>query len=313
MRKFRLLALICAAVMLVTSLSSCGYELVLRKKGEGETTTVPAFTTQPYVPVPPATEIPTAPPAPSAPSNNFIPDDSPGLQVDKVYNDMSMAPADVIELYTRAMNDVKLRCPGYTRTLYQDVSDVKTTKGGDKYMVGILNALGDSIREASGDTSESLQIMAHDDVAVRETFPLFNQELGCDCTDMSIVQFANCYTDGQTYKIVISFTDQLNPSSVSSPFARVMTPVDRSEAGDEVRDYMHAMKLNSYDFDLEFVNCEITCYIDKASSRMVSLQQKMILNAELSMCRSLYLFDIGEVEAEGSLVNRLEYYNFDWS
>lgn len=309
----KVIALLCAFIIVLVSLSSCGYEISIRKKGEGDelTTTIvlDPNTSLPqgggsYVQLP---EITTLPPAEESTNT------SAGIQIDNTFRPMAMSSQDVITFYKSAMNDVKVRAPGYTRTEYQEISDVTAGDGNVQLINRILNLVGTELLKDSGDEQKTIQIMAHDDIAVRETFPLYNKDVGCELNDMSIIKSATCYTDGLSYKIIITFDDQLNPDYQYSSFAQIMTPINREALSDPIEEYLVVLDYNNYKFDINYTNCEITCIIDKASNRMTSLKQKMIMDVDIALNLDLILFQTKNVKAEGRIVNFLEYYNFDWS
>ena len=307
----KIIALLCAFIIVLVSLSSCGYEISIRKKGEGENTTTIYLddTTSPsngdnpvYVP-----DVQTTLPEATTQAGGA------NIQVDTTFRPMAMSASDVILFYKSAMNDVKVRAPGYTRTEYQDISDVTAGSGELQLINRILNLVGTELLKDSGDEEKTIQIIAHDDIAVRETFPLYNQDVGCDLTDMSIIKSATCYTDGASYKIIITFDDQLNPHHETSSFAKIMTPINRDALSKPIEEYLVVLDYNSYKFDINYTNCEITCIIDKATNRMTSLKHKMIMDISINMNLDLILFQTQNVKAEGKIVNFLEYYNFDWT
>ncbi len=314
MKITRITAIFCVFVLLVTSLCSCGYEISIRKKGEGDenTTTIVISenTTALYTGQEPI-YIPDV-------SGNTVTEETTAssgasIQVDTSYRPMAMSASDVILFYKSAMNDVKVRAPGYVRNEYQEISEVEAGNGDVQLMNRILNLVGTELLKDSGDEESTIQIMAHDDIAVRETFPLYNKDVGCELTDMSIIKSAVCYSDGQSYKIVITFDDQLNPDHENSSFADIMTPIDRESLSDPIEEYLVVLDYNSYKFDINYSNCEITCIIDKATNRMTSLKQKMIMELEIVLNLDLILFQTNNVKAQGTIINFLEYSNFDWS
>lgn len=314
MKISKLTAVFCAVSMLTVSLCSCGYEISIRKKGEGEerTTTIILEDTENqtnsggsvYIP-----DVSTVPHEEETTGNQG----GANIQVDTTYQPMAMSAQDVIEFYRRATNDVKVRAPGYTRNEYQEISDVEAGNGDVQLMNRILNLVGTELLRDSGDEEATIQIMAHDDIAVRETFPLYNRDVGCELTDMSIIKSAVCYSDGKSYKIIITFDDQLNPDHENSAFADIMTPIDRDALSNPIEEYLVVLDYNNYKFDINYTNCEITCVIDKETSRMTSLKHKMIMDIEIVMNLDLFLFQTKNVKAQGRIVNFLEYYNFDWT
>ena len=311
MKKIRFLAIFCSFVIILTSLTSCGYEISIKKKGEeDERTTTIVLDDDPSV-VNPGNQYPgNQNPDTNYPNNEATTGPSGS---DTTFQAMPMAAADVIELYRRAMNDVKVRAPGYVRYEYQEISDVSGGDGTISLINRVLNLVGTELLRDSGDEEATIQIMAHDDIAVRETFPLYNKDVGCELTDMSIIKSAVCYANGTSYKIVITFDDQLNPHHENSSFAKIMTPIDRDALSDPIEEYLVVLDMNSYQFDINYTNCEITCIIDKDTSRITSLRHKMIMDVEIVMNLDLIFFQTNNVKASGRIVNFLEYHSFDWS
>lgn len=302
-------ALFLVFTIVILSLTSCGYEISIKKKGEGDgevkTTTIvlDEYATnndQPIV-IP---DVPTTQQSSSSGGN---------FQVDTSYQPLAMSAYDVVEFYKRATADVKVRAPGYVRSEHHEVSDVTGGDGSVQLVDRILNLVTTEILKDSGDEEAIISIMAHDDLAVRATFPLFNKDVGCELTDMSIVKSATCYSDGSTYKIVIVFDDILNPDHETSSFADIMNPVDRDALSDPIEEYLVVLDMNSYKFDINYTNCEITCIIDKETSRMTSLKHKMIMDIDIVMNLDLILFQTNNVKASGTIVNFMEYHSFDWS
>lgn len=314
MKTTKIIALFCALSLFVLSLCSCGYEISIRKKGEGEekTTTIiveekttALYTGQEPIYIPDVSTVYN--------EENTTNQSGANIQVNTSYQPMAMSSSDVLLFYKSAMNDVKVRAPGYVRNEYHEISDVEAGNGDVQLMNRILNLVSAEILKNSGDEEATIQIMAHDDIAVRETFPLYNKDVGCELTDMSIIKSAICYTDGASYKIVITFDDQLNPHYRDSAFASIMNPIDRDALSGPIEEYLVVLDLNSYKFDLNYTNCEITCIIDKATNRMTSLKHKMIMDVEIVMNLDLFFFQTNNVKAEGRIINFLEYSNFDWS
>ena len=173
--------------------------------------------------------------------------------------------------------------------------------------------MGTELLKDSGDEEAIIQIMAHDDIAVRETFPLYNQDVGCALTDLSIIKSAVCYSNGSSYKLVITFDDQLNPNHEDSDFAKIMTPIDREALSDPIEEYLVVLNKNTYQFDINYTNCEIICVMDKNTKKITSLRQKMIMDIDIVMNLDLVIMETNNLKASGRIINFLEYSNFDWT
>ena len=309
MRLSKLISVLTAFIIICVSLSSCGYEISINKKNPVE-----EFTTT--IVLTPDGQLP------QTGDNSQLPDVTPPLDegtgstlepiTDAGFVPVAMSSADVITFYKSAMNDVKVRAPGYTRNEAQEMEDVEALGGDVQLMNRILNLVGTELLKDSGDEKKTITVLPHDDIAVRATFPLYGKDTGCELTDLSIVKSANCYTDGKSYKLVITFDDQLNPEPDSSAFSQIMTPVDRDSLTKPIEEYLVVLDYNSFKFDITYSNCEIVCTIDKATNRMTSLKQRMNMDIDIVMNLDLIIFQTKNVKARGRIVNTLEYSDFNW-
>ncbi len=314
----KIIAVLIAFALLTASLCSCGYELVLRKKGEDENTTALSTDVFGNTPVTDAqgNSNPSSGSNPGYSENNQEETTGNSEEEDFVgssFHALPMSSQDVLELYRRAMNDVKVRAPGYLRYEYQETSDVEAGDGHIQFMNNILNLVATELLKDSGDEEATIRINAHDDIAVRKTFPLYNKDVGCELTTMSIIKSAVCYSDGETMRVVIQFDDQLNPHHETSDFAKIMTPINREALSDPIEEYLVVLDKNQYEFSINYTGCEITCIIDIESGRMISLTQKMIMDIDINMNLDLFIFQTSGVKASGRIVNILKYSDFDWS
>lgn len=293
-------AVISAAVLLVLCLSSCGYHLSIEKDTEPETTTAFQQETYPVVTAPPVTEATTA----------FEEDTSPGLVVDSSYEMMSMTKEDVMKLYTSCMNDVKTLAPGFVKTETQNTVDVVAGSGNTQLANSILNLVGNSILNGSDGNYRST-VYKGNKTAVRDMFPLFGEETGCTLTDYSIIKSAVCYRSDSNYKIVIQVNDTLNPDTTSE-FSKIMDPADVSSIRNGIPTYLVVLNYKSYQFDMNYTGCEITCVIDKKTSRMESLSHKMITNVSIDINLDLIVLQTQAIKCSGKIIDHVDYSDFDW-
>lgn len=312
----KLISLFLALLLPVLLFSSCGYEIVIRKKGEKETDTTAVY-------IPATTQTPAA--APTAPEETSTePDDAvigyysedgnSYITIEGDYRIAPMSSADVFELYKSAMNNVKLRAPGYVKHEYQDVTEVNSLGEIDSQLADkIIDLVATEVLTDSGDEASKIRVMAHDDIAVRKTFPVYNSEYGCELQSLDIVRSAVCYEDAEVYKVVIQFDDQFNPDPHTSDFGKIMTPIDRTKLSSGIEEYLVVLDMNQYRFDINYTGNEIICIIDKETNHVLNLTQKMILNVDINLNLDLMVFSTKNIQVQGSIINHLEYYDFDWS
>lgn len=310
------IAVLCILAMLVGLLSGCGYRISIEKVDKDEETTQETTTLTPSdIPLPSGYDLldPTAEPDTTEEETTASELDAMGILVEDEYRAVAMGVPEVLDFYTQAMNNVKLRCPGFTKREYQDISDVTAGSGNLNLANRILNLVATELLTSSGDSDSTVKVKAHEDVKVREQFPVFGEDFGCRVEDLSIIKSASCFTNGKQYKIVITFNDQLNPEPKTCDFGYIMTPIERQKVADGIEEYVVVIDSDQFKFDFNYTNCEIICYVDVETGRITSLTQKMLIDIDIDLDLDLVVFKTKVVKARGQLVNHLEYSDFDWS
>lgn len=301
-------ALIIAAVMILTALSSC-----TEKGGQTDTTAEPELSmSEPFIPGENSTEPTTGEttvPVSEAPSTTV----SEGrFSTGSDYKTVAMTREDVIKVYTAAMNNVKVRCPGFTKKEYQTVDDVTAGDGALQLANRILNLVSNELISSSGGEADTVTVAAGDDRAVRRSFPLFGEDVGCALTDTSIVYSAVCYVSDTDYKVVLTVADHTDPDPETSEFAKILTPIPTKSISDGIEDYLVVLDMSSYKFEMNYTGNEIECHFDKTNGRMISLTQKMIVNVDIDLNLDLIFFKTKNISASGTVINKVEYSDFVW-
>ncbi len=302
----RTLAFISAVVLTMTALSSCG-----TKKTE-TTTEVPTADygqqqTGVYTP-----ENTTVPVVESTTAENMTNIESSGrITVNSGYKEVAMTRDDVIKVYKNAMDNVKKRCPGFTKTETQTVDNVEAGDGALQLANRILNLISSELLRSTGNNN-SLTVSYGDDISVRESFPLFGEDVGCDVTDTSIITSAVCYVSDKDYKVVITVADHLNPDPETSEFSKIMTPIATSSIASGIEEYLVVLDMSSYKFDMNYTGNEIECRFEKDTGRMTYLSQKMVVNVDIDLNLDLILFKTKGISATGTVINKIEYNDFVW-
>ena len=280
-----------------------------RREAAAETTAGPAAETA---------ETETAPETATAPVPAETTTAEPVTLVDGIREDDSFLPvamdkATVLRFYTEAVNNVKRRCPGFTKTQTQVVENVTAGRGTLQLANRILHLVATELLKSSGDPNGSVKIPAHADVKVLENFPIYGETYGCSLTDLSVIEVASCYTDGEVYRVVITVQETLNPEPGSGEFSKILTPIERKKVAEGIPTYLPVLDLDQYLFDFNYTNNEIVCYIDRETGRLLSMTQKMVISVDIDIDLDLLLFRTDFIEAHGTVINKLEYTDFDWT
>ncbi len=302
----RTLAIISAVVMAVTAFTSCG-------TNKNQTTTespTADYNQQTGAYSPENTTVPVTEVTTTENTTNI--ESSGRITVNSGYKEVAMTRDDVIKVYKNAMDNVKKRCPGFTKTETQTVDNVEAGDGALQLANRILNLISTELLQSTGNNNQ-LTVEYGDDISVRESFPLFGEDVGCDVADTSIITSAVCYVSDKDYKVVITVADHLNPDPETSEFSKIMTPIATNSIANGIEEYLVVLDMSSYKFDMNYTGNEIECRFDKDNGRMTYLSQKMVVNVDIDLNLDLILFKTKGISATGTVINKIEYTDFCWS
>lgn len=286
-------------------LSSCNKRLVLVDKTETTTAQPAASETYGYV-----TDTTTAPGGETTTIDEYIIDNTPTISGQGSYRQINMDAATVLALYRSAMNDVKAVAPGFNRTETQLTDDVVAGNGNSQLANSILNLVASSILQGS-DGNSSHRVIKGDKTEVTSLFPLYGENDGCTLFDTAIVNSAICYGNDSEYKIVITLNDCLNPDE-SGDFSKILKPVDISAMKNGISQYFVVLDYSQFQFDMNYTGCEITCVLDKNTSRMKSLSQKMVIDVAININMDLGVWKTDVVKCTGTITDHTDFTDFNW-
>ncbi len=235
-----------------------------------------------------------------------------GVIEDNSFVQMPMDAAAVLKKYTEAVNEVKLRCPGFVRTEIQSVEDVTAGKGKLQFANQLVNLVAVELLRNGGDGSAVTSVPAHNDVQVREKFPVYGQNYGCGLTDLSLIEYAACYTDGATDRIVIKPGPALNPEPRTSDFGSIMTPIERKNVTGGIARLFYMLAQDRYTLDFNYTDNEIVCELDRQTGRVLTLTMRMVVRVDFDMDLDLLLLRTDFAEAHGCVVHKVTFTDFDW-
>ena len=235
-----------------------------------------------------------------------------GVIEDNSYVQLPMDAAAVLKKYTEAVNEVKLRCPGFVRTEIQSVEDVTAGKGRLQFANQLVNLVAVELLRNGGDGSTVITVPAHNDVQVREKFPVYGQDYGCGLTDVSLIGSAACYTNGEKDRIVITLEPALNPEPRTSAFGSIMTPIERKNVTGGIAKLFYALAQDRYTLDFNYTDNEIVCELDRQTGRVSSLTMRMVVRVDFDMDLDLLLLRADFAEAHGCVVHKVMFTDFDW-
>ncbi len=308
MRIKSLLAIIFAIALLTAAFSACSSWMPAEETGPEPSDEVPSET----APVTEATtEEPTEPPTSEEPTTK---DPLAGTGITELdsYAPMPLSKESVMDLYKQVLDDVKLRCPGFTRKQEITTQDVKAGEGKLQLANNILNLVATEMIKASGDAGSNLTVPPHSDLEVKAKFPAYGETVGCTLENYSIIKSASAYTDGKVQVLKITVEDAHNAEPGKDDFSKIMTPISRENFAEGAESYVPVFDKDDFKYDFDYTQNEITCEIDAHTGRILTLTQKNVINVDVDMNINLFFIKTSVVKATGTIINRWTFSDFVW-
>ena len=222
-------------------------------------------------------------------------------------NRSAFSKMQVLEMYRRAVDEVKLRCPGFVRTIDNEIYETTVGENASTFLNKAISIL-------IGDNSSSDSVVAvdrGDDLACRMYFPVYDTDYGCKIYDGAAIKDAMCYDNGKTYDIIILFYEQSTESGISQEFTQMMTPFSQETLIRNLNAYFPALNAENCEAALRYYNCEIHCTIDKNSGHVLALSQKMVTQVKMQIKLDMVLAE-SSFSAQATMINHLVFNDFIW-
>ncbi len=222
-------------------------------------------------------------------------------------NRTPLTKTQVLAMYKQAVDLVKLRCPGFTRTLENEIHETDAKGEAVALLNSVIHILTQDVHSADG----VVTVAKDDDLACRVYFPVYDTDYGCKIYDGASVKDAMCYDNGQSYDVVILFHEQKTADGISPEFAQMLTPFSKQALLQNLNAYFPVLNASNCAAALRYYNCEIRCRIDKNSGHIISLMQKMITEVNMQVNFDLVLTE-RDFTVRTTMVNHLTFNDFIW-
>ncbi len=211
-------------------------------------------------------------------------------------------------MYERAVNNVKLYCPGFTKSVNNELYNSESDESTNMLLNTVVAILTGNNHSADG----ILDVAKGDELACRMHFPVYDTDFGCKIYDGASVKDAICYDNGTFYELVILFQEQSTVNGISEEFANMMIPFSDEALLYNLNAYFPSLNEDNCIAELRYYNCEIRCELDKTNGHVLSLKHKLI--ADVSMILQLdFIFTEPSVEAQATMINHLAFTDFIWN
>ena len=311
MRIKQLLSVLLAVALLTASFSACGSWMPEETTTGPEAVSETESETESDVSQAPPVEVTLPEPTTEEPTTK---DPLAGTGVTELdaFVPMPLNKEGVMEMYKSLLDDVKLRCPGFTRKQEMITQDVTAGKGSIQLANRILQLVATEIIKSAGDADGNVTVKPHSDLEVRAKFPAYGENEGCTLTNYDIVKTAAAYTDGKTQKLIITLEDVKNAEPGKGDFSKIMTPISRENIANGIAEYFVVLDKDSYKYDFNYTGNEIVCEADAQTGRLLSLTQKSVVGVAVDLDMDLILFKTNFIKAHGTIINRWTFSDFVW-
>lgn len=187
-----------------------------------------------------------------------------------IETDRSLLTADkILSEYTNIMNKLKTDAPAFSFIRYQNLpTDYQNVGAAADFVLPIIEKYVTS-KTASKETSYA--------AGNAEKLPLPDSSYGCLLTDSAAIKNAYCEVlDDETYKIVMTLTDELNPpvltSGATSSQSAINSVFDTYDALNQIT-AISELAFNKIDFN--YTDCTVTLIYNPDSKQVQSINMTM--------------------------------------
>lgn len=191
-----------------------------------------------------------------------------------IVTDRSLLTADkILEEYTVIMNKLKTDSPAFSFIRYQNLpTDYQNVGAAAKFVLPIIEKYVTS-KTASAETQY--------EAGNSEKLPLPDSSYGCLLTDSTAIKNAYCEVlDDESYKIIITLNDELNPpvlsSGATSSQSTINAVFDTYDALNQIT-AISELALNKIDFN--YTDCTVTLIYNPDTEHVQSIN--MLMNIDI--------------------------------
>ncbi len=218
------------------------------------------------------------------------------------------------ELYREAANMVKEKSAGFTKSEWQEITEIDT---GDFTGIAdrVLDIVAENVLTSESDAfaSKAKTVAKGSRERINLLFPVYNKDFACvleknyDC-----ISSAEYDKKDDFYEITLKFADVINAEENSPGFGQIMTPFIRSEVLDIVKKYVFVIDKDALKLDFLYRDCLLKCKINAKTMQIESMEQH--ITAYLSAAAEINLLGLksGFLNGTATIKNHLYFYDFDW-
>ena len=191
-----------------------------------------------------------------------------------ITTDRSLLSADkILDEYTVLMNKLKADSPSFSFIRYQNLpTDYQNVGAAAKFVLPIIEKYV---------TSKSASKVTQFEAGNSEKLPLPDSAYGCLLTDSTAIKNSYCEVlDDETYKIVITLCDELNPPVLSSGATSSQSIINAVfDTYDALNQITAISELAFNKIDFNYTDCTVTLIYNPDSEQVQSIN--MLMNIDI--------------------------------
>lgn len=214
--------------------------------------------------------------------------------------------AEILALYTKAMNKAKSGKPAYHKVEYQEI----TEKNFDGKAVNTVLSLASKFMTTPEKAMKNPEI--HEKGTDVTYFPVYEGSAGCLIAPENAekaIESASCKKLGDgNYEIVITLNEETDPEPLESYHGQMFSPLSRKVIDGEL-EKLSVVKTEYY--SILYHDCTATLVVNPETLEIVSLKQRMycLITAKGEIDMGIIHFDI---DGNATLQNTLQITDFQY-
>lgn len=218
---------------------------------------------------------------------------------------MPATKAEILALYTAAMNQAKSGKPGFKKVEYQELTKKEFDSGAvnwileqaGKYMTSPEKANANpGVNQKGGDMT---------------WFPVYNGSAGCMIAQKDAdraIQKASCTKlSNGNYRLTITLKPETNPEPLASYHGKMFSPLSKKDIDGELSKLSVLLRVDQY--AVKYRDCTATLVLNPKTKQIVSLEQIMYCDITAKGRIKILFMDI---EGGATLRNTLKITDFKY-
>lgn len=300
-------ALVLSALMLCLAmlLCSCSIKIVIDRGSDSSTAPSETVVTEPQSETETLSQASTALTQPSAQEA-----DSPTQPSTPPASAKEISVKRAMSAYNKATSKVKEEKLGFTKAEWQDFNNIKTADPSG-LVNNILTVVSKNIvKNLKSGYLNAQKVVAPSSAQVISDFPVYGQEYSVNYDSLDFIKEARMVKNDSSNTYYVYFNDVFNPDVNTPGFAGVMSPFDRNEIIEAIKQYVPVVDQSVLKLDCNYTGCYMVFEVEHYTGRLLELQQHCFVNIEATAELNLVIINTNFLNGSCTFESHALYTNF---